>query len=129
MVGYSTSTDVAGADNSSDLSLVDVCELLAVQRRQYALRWLIDHGQAVALSDLAEAVAVREHERPLSEIPAETVQTISMSLHHAHLPKLVEAGAVDYEHEQNLVRLSQPTDLIERVLALAVDEGSDDRSN
>ncbi|WP_247000869.1 DUF7344 domain-containing protein [Halosolutus gelatinilyticus] len=100
-------------------SLDAVCDLLANQRRQYVLACLIDHTQAIALTNLAENVAVRENERPRTEIPKETVRTISTSLYHAHIPKLVDAGVVEYDQDRDLVRISETTHLVERVLSLA----------
>ena len=77
--------------------------------------------QAIALTELAGDVAVRENERPLPEIPKETVRTISTSLHHVHIPKLVDAGAVEYDQDRDLIRISETADLVERVLSLATD--------
>lgn len=121
MTGHSPKADVAGRSDSDVLSLDVVCELLANQRRQYVFACLLDHRQAITLTDLAEDVAIREKERPFTEIPEEAVQTIATSLYHAHIPKLVDAGAVEYDQERDLVRVSETTDLVERVLSLAAD--------
>lgn len=125
MTGYSPKSGVAGRGDSDGQSLDVVCDLLANQRRQHVLACLIDHMQAIALTKLAEDVAVRENEETLTEIPKETVQTISTSLYHAHIPKLVDAGAVEYDQDRDLVRISETTDLIERVLSLDADGGEE----
>lgn len=121
MTGNSPKADVAGCGDSDVLSLDVVCDLLANQRRQYVLACLLDHRQAIAMTDLTDDVAIRENERPLTEIPKEAVQTIATSLYHVHIPKLVDAGAVEYDQERDLVRVSETTDLVERVLSLAAD--------
>ena len=75
----------------------------------------------MALADLAEYIALRENEETLSEIPKEEAQAISTSLHHVHIPKLVDAGAVEYDQDRNQVRVSESTDLVEQVLSLAAE--------
>lgn len=123
MVRHSPKADVARRGDSDGQSLDVVCDLLANQRRQYVLACLIDHTKAIALTELAEDVAVRENEETFTEIPEETVRTISTSLYHVHIPKLVDAGAVEYDQDRDLVRISESTDLIERVLSLDADGG------
>ena len=117
---------MAECGDSNNLSLDVVCDLLANQRRQYVLACLIDHAQAIALTDLAENIAVRENEETLTEIPNEKVRAISTSLYHVHIPKLVDAGAVEYDQDRDMVRISETTDRVERVLSLAAD-GEEER--
>lgn len=116
---------MASRGDPADRSLDVVCDLLSDQRRQYALAGLIDHSGAISLTDLAEDVAGRENEGTLTEIPEATVRTISTSLHHVHIPKLVDAGAGEYDQDGDLVRLSESTELIERVLSLDTDGGGE----
>lgn len=44
--------------------------VFAHQRRRYALRELRRHETPMALADLADELAIREHEAPLTDIPA-----------------------------------------------------------
>lgn len=119
MTGHSSKLDVAGYNDADDQSLDVVCNLLANQRRQYVLECLMDRTQATTLAELAEDVAVRENDRPSTELPNETVQTISTSLYHTHLPKLADAGAVEYDSDCDRIQVSETTDLVERVLSLS----------
>lgn len=80
MNGHSPNADMARRGDSDDQLLNIVCDLLADQRRQYVLECLIDQTKAIALTELAEDIAVRENEGTLTEIPKESVQTISTSL-------------------------------------------------
>lgn len=121
MTGHSAKADVVGRDDSDDLSINVVFDLLANQRRRVVLACLEDNTQSIALTELAEEVAVRENEEPLTEIPKETVPTIATSLYHIHLPKLADAGAVEYDQDRDLVRISKITDQVEQVLSLATD--------
>lgn len=125
MVGYSSKTGSVGQTDSDGQSVDVVFDLLADQRRRYVLACLLDNTQSMALTDLAEDVAVRENEGTLTEIPEEEVQAISTSLYHIHIPKLVDAGAVEYDRNRDLVRISESTDLIERVLSLDADSAEE----
>ncbi|RDI73017.1 hypothetical protein DWB78_04965 [Halopelagius longus] len=97
-------------------------DVLTDQRRRFAIRCLIEYDTPMTLADLADEVAVREEERPLSEIPAEDVMQVYLSLYHAHIPKLVDVGVADYSQEQDLVYFEE-SQRIERILdALPADE-------
>lgn len=126
MGAHSPKADVAERGDPAAPSLDVIFDLLTNQRRRYALACLTDHTQAIALADLAEDVAVRENECSITEISKETVRTIYTSLYHTHLPKLLDAGAVEYDQVRDLVRLSETADLVERVLSLAAD-GEEER--
>ena len=78
--------------------------VLSNPRRRHTLRVVREHGEEISLPDVADEVAVREHDRPLPEISAETVSDIYISIYHDHLPRLVDAGLLGYDQERDLVR-------------------------
>lgn len=82
-------------------------EILADRRRRCALRCLKQFEVPLALADLAEEVAVREHGTPITEISAEEVKRIYMSLYHDHIPALEEARVVHYDQNRDIVALSE----------------------
>lgn len=81
-------------------------DLLADRRRRDALRVLAYHDEPVTLADLADEVAIREHGVPLTDVPAESVLRVYLSLYHAHVPRLAGAGVVAYDQDDDVVRLS-----------------------
>lgn len=107
MIGLSPKAGVAEHGNSDDRSLDVVFDLLADQRRRYTLACLEDHSRTIALADLAEEVAVRENEEPIAEIPKEEIMTIRTSLYHNHVPRLADAGVVEYDSDCDSVRMSE----------------------
>ncbi|QLG60740.1 DUF7344 domain-containing protein [Halorarum salinum] len=115
---------MAGRGGSDERSADVVLDLLADQRRRDVLACLEGSTQSIPLTELAEDIAARENEGSLTEVPNAEVRTIQLSLHHVHLPKLDDAGAVEYDRDRNLTRASEPTDRVERALSLieAVDE-------
>lgn len=93
------------ADSSETFLRDDVFDALASARRRYILSVLQDH-EMLALADIADEIATWEHDAPLPEITPETVKDIYVSLHHRHLPKLVDSGLVIYDDETELVGLA-----------------------
>lgn len=125
VIGHSPEDDMVGYSDSDDQSLDVVFDLLADQRRRYVLACLIDQTEAIGLADLAEDVATRENEGTVTELPKEKVRTIHTSLYHAHIPKLVEAGAVEYDQNRDLVRVSETSEQVEHLLTVAADGGEE----
>ncbi|QSW98439.1 DUF7344 domain-containing protein [Haloterrigena alkaliphila] len=101
------------------LDSLDTCEasaetvdeafgLLADQRRRLLLEVMRAFDEPLTLPDAAEEVAVRETGSPVPSISAERVHETYISLYHDHLPRLVEAGLLEYDQERDLV---SPTEL------------------
>ncbi len=82
-----------------------VFDVLANARRRTVVRMLMTHGD-VALPDLADEVAVAEHDRPLTEIDGDAVQQVYLSLYHTHVPKLADVEFVAYDQDTDYVALA-----------------------
>jgi hypothetical protein len=89
--------------DASTESLDDAFALLADQRRRLLLAVMRTYGEALTLPDAAEEVAVRETGHNVTEISAERVREVYLSLYHDHLPRLVDAGLLEYDQERDLV--------------------------
>ncbi|WP_226012188.1 DUF7344 domain-containing protein [Halomicrobium salinisoli] len=90
--------------------------VLSNQRRRLALDCLQEYETPIALADLADEVAVREYDSPVTEIPAEEVKEIYVSLYHVHVPRLEDAGLAEYDQDDDLVTLLEDgQELIEAV--------------
>jgi hypothetical protein len=75
-------------------------ELLMNERRRLALDILAERESAVALGDLAAAIAAREGG---TDETATAVERIEVTLHHSHLPKMDELDVIDYDVDTNVV--------------------------
>ncbi|WP_459192994.1 DUF7344 domain-containing protein [Halosimplex sp. J119] len=75
-------------------------ELLADPRRRRLLEVLEEtgRGERAPLADLSERVAVAE-----GTTEGEARHGVAVALHHVHLPKLDEAGLVEYDPETRVV--------------------------
>jgi hypothetical protein len=91
----------------------EIFESLTHPRRRYAIRCLEDYGKSMALADLADEIAAWENDAPLTEVSAEEVKQIYLSLYHKHVPKLDSAGVVRYEQERDMVQLTDDTAQLE----------------
>lgn len=78
-------------------------EILSSHRRRLMLRVVQAHDEELTLADLAEEVAVREFDRDIAAISPETVTEVYTTLYHDHMPRLVDAGLIEYEQERDLV--------------------------
>ena len=79
---------------------------LRSRRARLALGCLHRHADPLALADLADQVAVKEHDRPLADVPAEAVKRVYVDLYHTEVPILEDAGIVEYEQDGDLIALS-----------------------
>lgn len=129
VVGDYPVTECAERDRSDDRSIDVVLDVLSDRRRRHVLTSLLDAGEEVGLSELAEDIAARDTGPPRSEGSPhasqhrmggaeDRVQELTASLYHVHIPKLVVAGVVEYDPGRDTVRPTGSARRIERILAL-----------
>lgn len=91
---------------SGSLPQEEIFELLANERRRHVLACLFEHD-SLPLPDLADEVALREHNAPLPQIPEDDVLQVYLSLWHSHIPKLADANVVTYHQARDIVELAE----------------------
>ncbi|WP_137285414.1 DUF7344 domain-containing protein [Halorussus salinisoli] len=101
-------------------TVLDICEH---KHRRIVLAALADQHQSLSIDDLVEAIVRHNHHTSPSEAADKVVTRIRTGLHHVHLPKLTEAGFIQYDSERQLV---EPTAQLEQAeshlsVILAVD--------
>jgi hypothetical protein len=79
-------------------------DLLANARRRGLLNLLDEHHE-ISLPDVADEVAIEEQGTTIVDITPNVVLDVYLSLYHDHVPRLVEAGLVEYDQERDLVAL------------------------
>ncbi len=95
----------------STLSKDEMFELLKNQRRRDALRYLREDGEST-LSDLAERIAAKENDIEVVELSSAQRKRVYIGLYQCHLPKLDDAGVVDFEkHRGDVERLDAAAQL------------------
>lgn len=100
-------------EEASRPSVSTVFDVLADERRRHVLYYLIEHaGGEAGVADVAAHLRSVE-----SSAPSADPETIRTELHHRHLPRMEEAGLVDYDAPEAKIRyLGDP--LVEDCLAL-----------
>lgn len=100
--GLSQTTDPLGAERAPMTPRIEtVFEVLADdERRDVCLYLMRLDTNAVCVEDLVEILADRDTDR----------ERLALDLHHRHLPKLADAGIIEYDSRSNTVRYwGQPT--------------------
>lgn len=96
-------------NGSSSLSLSAIFETLALRRRRTILYCLTEHADdTIGFQGLVDAVAARESETDRQRRTwAPQRQRVATALHHDDLPRLAEAGLVEYDHWCGEVRYNR----------------------
>jgi hypothetical protein len=85
-------------------------DLLSNARRRFVLRRLQSDREGIELSDLAEELAAEENEVRPDELSAQQRKRTYVSLYQTHIPKLSEAGVVEYDSETGIVSPTRHVD-------------------
>lgn len=100
--------------------------LLSVQRRRRILAYLAEHGGESTLSDLAEHVASLENDKPVVALSSAERKRVYVCFYQSHLPKLADAGVIEYEQARGTVRLRPEAKQL--YVYLAVSPGDEDET-
>ncbi|QCJ47285.1 MULTISPECIES: DUF7344 domain-containing protein [Haloprofundus] len=98
--------DSVRVDDTDTFPLDAVFQVLCDPRRRYVLYHLQTCRYPATLSEVAEQVAAWEYEEDPERIPEEVTEQVRADLHHSHLPKLADAGIVDYDADANVVTMA-----------------------
>ncbi len=93
-----------------------VFDVLKNQRRRYALHYLKQAEDTVQLSDLAEQVAAWENDITVDAISAAERKRVYTALYQSHLPKLDDAGIVNYNQNRGIVELATAAEQLDPYL-------------
>ncbi|WP_135805552.1 DUF7344 domain-containing protein [Halorussus marinus] len=88
---------------------------LAHRRRRDALYCLAERDPET-VSGLARELAARQTGVSVDEMSSEGVDRIETDLYHVHLPKLSEAGIVEYDDRSGAISYSWPPETVETLL-------------
>jgi hypothetical protein len=91
----------AGSDES--LSEDELFDVLASRRRRYAVHALEDVDGETDLGTLAEQVAMWEYDVDVGELSSTERKRVYTALQQSHLPKMDEAGLVDFNKDRGVI--------------------------
>lgn len=93
-------------------------DVLSDSRRRFVIACLREYATPMALGDLADELAIWEYDAEITEIPAAEVTSIYASLYHTHIPKMADAGVVEYSQERDAVTLAASSDELDSLVTL-----------
>jgi hypothetical protein len=101
------------------LSLDLVFEILKNCRRRMVLEELDAADGEVPIGELSEVIAARENDKGVDEISSEERKRVYVGLYQCHLPKMNEAGVIEFNKDRGLVTPGEHAGLLGRYLARA----------
>lgn len=81
----------------------ELFKLLGNERRRHAVEFLRRQEGPVSLDTLATNVAARETDQPVEAVTTRERKRVYTSLQQTHLPRMDEAGAVEFDKEQGTI--------------------------
>jgi DNA-binding transcriptional ArsR family regulator len=113
------------ADDDDRLSKDVIFELLKNRRRREVLAYLLEADETVTLGELAEQIAAWENDTEVSALSSDQRKRVYVALYQTHLPKMDDAGIVEYDQDRGLISLSDNADLL--MMYLDTDTHQQDR--
>lgn len=83
----------------------DIFSLLSVERRRQTLERLREAQNGTTLSALAEQIAADENDVRVELVTSDQRKRVYIALYQSHLPKLDDAGVVEFEENRGTVEL------------------------
>ena len=94
-------------EGESELPLDVIFELLKNQRRRHLLRYLDEQDGKVPLGELAEHVAALENDTTVNALTSGQRKRVYVGLYQCHLPKMDDAGVIDFNRDRGLIELNE----------------------
>lgn len=118
-----TDTLLHGRSRPDELSEDTIFSVLSNERRRYVLHYLDRVEREAELSDLTEQVAAWENGADVADLEYDQRKRVYTSLHQTHLPKLDDAGVVDYDRDRGTVAVAVGAADLDAYLSAVDDDG------
>lgn len=99
-----------GREQDATLPKDLIFELLKSSRRRELLEFLDRNDGRTTLSDAAEHIAAEENGIDVPQLSSQERKRVYIALYQIHLPKLDDAGVVDYEKGRGGIELRDAAD-------------------
>lgn len=91
---------VEAFETDPTLDLDTKFELLRNRRRRIVISYLVEAGERVEMSELAEHVAAVENDTTVRALSSTERKRAYVGLYQCHLPKLADAGVIEYNSDR-----------------------------
>lgn len=108
-----------GEDGREELDASEVIDILSNERRRFLWRYLSEESPEASLSDASQRIAAWENGRAIDEVDYGQRKSVYTSLHQFHCPKMDEAGLIEFDKRESVVRRvsEQPEEFVVEVEA------------
>lgn len=117
---------VQPAGSDYELSKSEVFELLSADRRQAVLLHLDTIDGVAKLGELAEHIASKECNCTPAELSSQQRKRAYVGLYQCHLPKMADAGVIDYDSDRGTVELTDRSARLLKYLYFEEDDESEE---
>ncbi|MEY7849686.1 ArsR family transcriptional regulator [Natrarchaeobius sp. A-rgal3] len=118
-------SSVSQSADDEGLSKDIIFELLKNRRRREVLAYLLEAEETVTLGELAEQIAAWENDTDVNALSSDQRKRVYVALYQTHLPKMDDAGIVEYDQDRGLITLADNADLL--MMYLDTDSHQQDR--
>jgi hypothetical protein len=101
--------------NSSEIPLEAVFTVLSDEYRRIVLTYLLQENKLVAVDELVNHL-LEEPQSGDKFRQDEVRESVAIALHHIHLPMMDDVGMIEYDPEQNEVKITEIAQEIESSL-------------
>jgi hypothetical protein len=92
-------------DEGPTISHDECFDLLSNHRRRYTLHYLQQNSSSAGLGTLAEQIAAWENETTVEDLSYDQRKRVYTSLQQVHLPRMHEAGVVEFDDREGFVEI------------------------
>ena len=103
--------------NGDQVALDETLKLVADQTRRRLL-WRLDGASELSVELLADELADHGETQTDGGTRADGRRTVEVALCHVHLPRLADAGVIDYDREAGTVEPTDRTEAVREVIDL-----------
>lgn len=124
-MSQTSESNTVGGESSSEsgqLQKSEVFELLSADRRQAVLLYLNTTDGTADLGELAEHIGGQECECRPTELSSQQRKRVYVGLYQCHLPKMADAGVIEYDSDRGTVALNERSDRLLEYLYFEEDE-------
>ncbi|WP_336023564.1 DUF7344 domain-containing protein [Halobellus salinisoli] len=105
-------------------SLDVIFDVLRNRRRRLVMQAVEECNGETTLSDLAEHIGGIENDKPPEALNAQERKRVYVGLYQCHLPKMHDAGAIEFDKDRGTVERGEVTERYHKYLQREVEGGS-----
>jgi len=104
-------------EGREELNATEVIDILSNERRRLLWRYLSEESPEVSLSEASRRIAAWENGTAVEEIDYGERKSVYTSLHQFHCPKMDDAGLIEFDKRESVVRRAseQPEEFVVEV--------------